>query len=133
MLRSLVGSEMCIRDRYQRRVRGIAHNLMGLCFRLLLLAAAAVALLTAAAPTNHTDAVLTYHLPDDPNPDRSQHCNDVTADTSDSAAASWWSANSWKYTTSWAGGLCPAVYNITNNQYSPAGVSKVNLRRMGKG
>eukprot|EP00658_Telonema_sp_P-2_P022907 TRINITY_DN19174_c0_g2_i1.p1 TRINITY_DN19174_c0_g2~~TRINITY_DN19174_c0_g2_i1.p1 ORF type:complete len:106 (-),score=9.26 TRINITY_DN19174_c0_g2_i1:395-712(-) len=25
MLRSLVGSEMCIRDRYQRRVRGLAN------------------------------------------------------------------------------------------------------------
>eukprot|EP00658_Telonema_sp_P-2_P077462 TRINITY_DN7009_c0_g1_i4.p1 TRINITY_DN7009_c0_g1~~TRINITY_DN7009_c0_g1_i4.p1 ORF type:complete len:143 (-),score=50.42 TRINITY_DN7009_c0_g1_i4:347-775(-) len=28
MLRSLVGSEMCIRDRYQRRVRGIAEVAM---------------------------------------------------------------------------------------------------------
>eukprot|EP00658_Telonema_sp_P-2_P005765 TRINITY_DN12176_c0_g1_i4.p1 TRINITY_DN12176_c0_g1~~TRINITY_DN12176_c0_g1_i4.p1 ORF type:complete len:145 (+),score=64.66 TRINITY_DN12176_c0_g1_i4:118-552(+) len=28
MLRSLVGSEMCIRDRYQRRVRGVSQAVM---------------------------------------------------------------------------------------------------------
>eukprot|EP00658_Telonema_sp_P-2_P009960 TRINITY_DN1371_c0_g1_i14.p1 TRINITY_DN1371_c0_g1~~TRINITY_DN1371_c0_g1_i14.p1 ORF type:complete len:246 (-),score=49.47 TRINITY_DN1371_c0_g1_i14:447-1091(-) len=34
MLRSLVGSEMCIRDRYQRRVRGSWFSCMGRCIAI---------------------------------------------------------------------------------------------------
>merc|ERR1712086_899100 len=77
-----------------------------------------------------------FYLPDDPNPARSLHCNDMTADTSDSKAADWWSANSYKYITAgWTVGLCPAAkYPSTNNEYHPVdGGSKVTLRRMGKG
>merc|ERR1712070_302025 len=76
-----------------------------------------------------------FYLPDDPDPARSLHCNDATADTSDSKAAEWWSANSYKYITGgWSVGLCPAKYNITNNEYHPVdGGDRVTLRRMGKG
>merc|ERR1712086_51590 len=55
---------------------------------------------------------------------------------SDSKAADWWSANSYKYITAgWTVGLCPAAkYPSTNNEYHPVdGGSKVTLRRMGKG
>eukprot|EP00658_Telonema_sp_P-2_P006033 TRINITY_DN12294_c0_g1_i1.p1 TRINITY_DN12294_c0_g1~~TRINITY_DN12294_c0_g1_i1.p1 ORF type:complete len:162 (-),score=28.02 TRINITY_DN12294_c0_g1_i1:252-737(-) len=47
MLRSLVGSEMCIRDRYQRRVRGVLTLTMALrsLMRMLWLMVAARALL----------------------------------------------------------------------------------------
>eukprot|EP00658_Telonema_sp_P-2_P045329 TRINITY_DN3326_c0_g2_i3.p1 TRINITY_DN3326_c0_g2~~TRINITY_DN3326_c0_g2_i3.p1 ORF type:complete len:254 (+),score=66.01 TRINITY_DN3326_c0_g2_i3:124-885(+) len=37
MLRSLVGSEMCIRDRYQRRVRGCGHWVMGDKYKIVVL------------------------------------------------------------------------------------------------
>eukprot|EP00658_Telonema_sp_P-2_P002951 TRINITY_DN11087_c0_g1_i3.p1 TRINITY_DN11087_c0_g1~~TRINITY_DN11087_c0_g1_i3.p1 ORF type:complete len:309 (+),score=90.43 TRINITY_DN11087_c0_g1_i3:62-988(+) len=44
MLRSLVGSEMCIRDRYQRRVRGASVRDMASMFRTTMALAASVAM-----------------------------------------------------------------------------------------
>eukprot|EP00656_Telonema_subtile_P054644 TRINITY_DN8218_c0_g1_i4.p1 TRINITY_DN8218_c0_g1~~TRINITY_DN8218_c0_g1_i4.p1 ORF type:complete len:206 (-),score=46.74 TRINITY_DN8218_c0_g1_i4:256-873(-) len=75
-----------------------------------------------------------FYLPDDPNPDRSEHCNDVDANITDSKAAEWWSANSYKY-ADWTSGLCPAAkYNTTNQDYHPVdGGAQVTLRRMGRG
>eukprot|EP00658_Telonema_sp_P-2_P031460 TRINITY_DN2352_c0_g1_i5.p1 TRINITY_DN2352_c0_g1~~TRINITY_DN2352_c0_g1_i5.p1 ORF type:complete len:295 (-),score=90.22 TRINITY_DN2352_c0_g1_i5:448-1332(-) len=43
MLRSLVGSEMCIRDRYQRRVRGFIAAIMSIKSAMVLLALIALA------------------------------------------------------------------------------------------
>merc|ERR1711935_84741 len=89
--------------------------------------------LPSSLPLFAANGLKQFFLPDDPDPEHSLHCNDVNADTSDSKAAMWWSASSYKY-ADWASGLCPAQYNLTNSEYHPVdGGLKVDLRRMGRG
>lgn len=61
------------------------------------------------------------------------HCFDVSADTTDSHAQEWLTANEYKY-TSWKTGLCDSsVYPSIESVTHPPASTKVTLRKLGHG